>query len=105
MLDDLPEMYQHCKATEDKDMTPVDFITDHLMNIDCILDQHTDGDDQKPHKPIQSHLQQQVQCYILPQAFNVPENRISVIQAERSLFSENDYFSTYSSLVFRPPIG
>lgn len=46
----LPEMYAHCKATEDKDMTIVDFVTDHLINIDGIFDKHDHGDEQKPHK-------------------------------------------------------
>ena len=36
-LQDLPEMYQHCQATEDKDMTPLDFVTDHLINIDGLV--------------------------------------------------------------------
>ena len=55
MLNELPEMYSHCKATEDKDMTPLDFITDHLVNIDGLFDKHENGDKQKPHSPIQNH--------------------------------------------------
>lgn len=55
----LPEMYRHCKATEDKDMTPIDFITDHLINIDCMFDNHKNGDEQKPHQPLQNHNQGQ----------------------------------------------
>ena len=51
MLNELPEMYSHCKATEDKDMTPLDFITDHLVNIDGLFDKHENGDKQKPHSP------------------------------------------------------
>ena len=57
MLNDLPEMYDHCKATEDKDMTPLDFITDHLLNIDGLFDKHENGDKQKPHSPAQNHHQ------------------------------------------------
>ena len=41
-------MYKHCKSTEDKDMTPLDFITDHLINIDGIFDKHDNEDEQKP---------------------------------------------------------
>ena len=52
-LQDIPEQYMHCKETEDKDLTVIDFITDHLINIDCIFDKHDNGDDQKPHKPFQ----------------------------------------------------
>ena len=49
MLNEIPEMYHHCKSTEDKDMTPLDFITDHLVNIDGLFDKHENGDEQKPH--------------------------------------------------------
>ncbi len=55
MLCDLPQMYRHCKETEDKDMTPIDFITDHLVNIDGLFDKHDNGDEQKPHTPFQNH--------------------------------------------------
>ena len=40
IIPELPQMYEHCKATEDKDMNFSDFITDHLLNIDGIFDQH-----------------------------------------------------------------
>jgi hypothetical protein len=52
ILADIPEMYQHCKHFEDKDMTPFDFITDHLICIDSLIDSHKDGDEQKPHQPL-----------------------------------------------------
>jgi hypothetical protein len=48
-LQELPQMYHNCKATEDKDMTIFDFLTDHLFNIDSIFDDHK-NDDQKPHQ-------------------------------------------------------
>ncbi|GAB4201042.1 MAG: hypothetical protein Fur0023_05020 [Bacteroidia bacterium] len=49
VLPELKNMYDHCKQTEDKDMNLLDFITDHLLCVDAIFDQHTNGDDQKPH--------------------------------------------------------
>jgi len=50
IIENLPKMYEHCKATEDKDMTALDFVTDHLINIDSLFDNHDNGDEQKPHK-------------------------------------------------------
>ncbi len=50
-LADLPEMYALCKATEDHDMTLVDFITDHLLPLDSLVDHHPPGDAQRPHAP------------------------------------------------------
>jgi hypothetical protein len=44
------EMYQHC-AQEDPDLTPLDFVVEHLMNIPDFLDAHelNEPHDQ-PHK-------------------------------------------------------
>ena len=50
-------MYAHCKTTEDKDLSVLDFISDHLINIDGLFDAHNNGDHQKPHKPFNfNHL-------------------------------------------------
>lgn len=62
MLEDLPDMYRNCKATEDKDMTNFDFLTDHLINIDGLFDKHSNGDKQKPHQSnqISHHVQKPI---------------------------------------------
>ena len=52
VLVDLPAMYRHCKMYEDKDLTPIDFITDHLICLDSLIDSHSNGDEQKPHQPL-----------------------------------------------------
>lgn len=102
-LTDIPEMYRHCKATEDKDMTPFDFITDHLINIDCLFDKHDNGDKQKPHAPIQLQ-HQQAQNYFLTQGFKVTQNDVSIIRALLQIYQENIYHSNFFSFIFRPPI-
>lgn len=102
-LNDILEMYRHCKATEDKDMTAFDFITDHLINIDCIFDKHDNGDEQKPHTPIHFHHQQPPN-YFLTQAFKVSESNISIIKVELPIYEESNYYSNFHSSVFRPPI-
>jgi hypothetical protein len=103
VMTDLPAMYKHCKATEDVDMTPFDFVTDHLINIDCLFDKHDNGDKQKPHTPIPFH-HQQAQNYFFTQLFNISENDISVIEEIPAVVTENMYHSNYLSFVFRPPI-
>lgn len=60
----LPDMYAHCKQHEDKDMNWMDFIKDHLVNIDCIFDPHEDGDDQKPHQPYDFSNQNSIQLFV-----------------------------------------
>jgi hypothetical protein len=101
---DLPEMYAHCKSTEDKDMTAIDFITDHLMNIDCIFDRHDDGDDQKPHTPVQLH-HSQAQITFITQLVKINFINPSEEHFKLPLFSEGIYISGYISEIFHPPIA
>lgn len=103
-LQELPEMYQHCKATEDKDMTPLDFITDHLLNLDGIFDKHNSGDEQKPHSPIHNQPISQITAFQFRSGFNF---KIAHIFFEKKLYffhSDNFIKSGYISNVFRPPI-
>ena len=103
ILPDLHQMYQHCKATEDKDLTPFDFITDHLMNIDGVFDKHDNGDEQKPHTPIQLHHSQMQSTFVLRQfVFHV--NNPIAYNLKLPFFSEKVYFADYISKIFRPPI-
>lgn len=55
ILADLPAMYHHCKDTEHHDMNVVDFITDHLLPFDAMVDPHPPGDEQRPHSPPDRH--------------------------------------------------
>jgi hypothetical protein len=104
VIGDLPEMYQHCKATEDKDMTPLDFITDHLINIDGIFDKHDNGDEQKPHTPIQLH-HTLAQPTFITQRFEITFQKPLPHKNDFPIYTEGFYFSDFTSFVFRPPIG
>lgn len=106
MLKDLPEMYEHCKISEDKDMTPIDFLTDHLLNIDGLFDKHDNGDRQKPHTPTHLHHSTHIVSFQPFVSFRF-ENKISSCYAEPELLSiyfPNFIKSDYISKVFRPPI-
>lgn len=99
-IEKLPECYAHCKATEDNDMTPVDFITDHLINVDCLFDKHDNGDHQKPHQPFEySHS-----LYV---AIGLPPIRVSIDIPERfEIFVRSDqsfYEFQFISSPFHPP--
>lgn len=96
-------MYQHCKATEDKDMTPLDFITDHLINIDGIFDKHDNGDEQKPHTPIQLH-RTLAQTIFVMQQFKVSLQKPLPQKTDFPIYTEGFYFSDFIPFVFRPPI-
>lgn len=101
---DISEMYRHCKATEDKDMTPLDFITDHLVNIDGIFDKHDNGDEQKPHEPQETQHQAQPTIYFATYfAFSLKQ--IQSMQVNPVMPSDNFLSSDYISKIFRPPIA
>ena len=100
---DLPKMYQHCKATEDKDMTPLDFLTDHLINIDGLFDKHDNGDDQKPHSPIQFHHVHGQTTFVTHQ-YNVSFTKPLAFKSNLPNYTDRFYFSDYFPFVFRPPI-
>lgn len=103
VLQDLPQMYNHCKTTEDKDMTPFDFITDHLINIDCIFDKHDNGDEQKPHTPFQFHYSKIQTTFVVSQLeFSISKPILS--KNKLPIYSEIFYHSEYIFKIFRPPI-
>ena len=105
VLKDLPKMYEHCKVNEDKDMTPLDFVTDHLLNIDGLFDKHDNGDGQKPHSPTHLHHQSHIVAFQSFISF-VFENKISHYSESTLLpiYSTNFIKSDYISKIFRPPI-
>ena len=104
VLTDLPEMYRQCKSTEDKDMGPLDFITDHLLNIDGVFDKHDKGDEQKPHNPLQFR-------HTLTQTVFFPAQIIASLLiplkfiSQHSILEEIFSLSAYCSPLFRPPIA
>lgn len=102
-LADLPGMYRHCKSTEDKDMTPFDFVTDHLLNIDGVFDKHDNGDEQKPHTPVQVNHQLQQSIFVIHQ-FSISLTPGVSIKDFSLIYSEDYLALEYTSGIFRPPI-
>lgn len=99
----LPEMYSQCKQTEDADMNLLDFFTDHLLNIDCLVDPHEKGDKQRPH-------QTSCQRNHIPSVFYATE-KIHLNSRQNPVVEFvllPDIFSLsvgYVSDVFRPPVS
>lgn len=101
-LAELPDMYRHCKATEDVDMGPLDFLTDHLINFDGAFDKHNNGDQQKPH---QSNLTFRANP-IISLIVYIPTATIIFSYSQKStrgIFCESLYSFNYTSSVFHPP--
>jgi hypothetical protein len=106
-IGDLPKMYQHCKATEDKDMTPMDFITDHLINIDGMFDKHQNRDEQKPHKPFEYSIHYPISQFIQEFRYYDFKNHKTFVSSDQikiSNYKNTLYSYKVISAIFRPPI-
>ena len=103
VLQDIPEMYRHCNATEDKDMTPFDFFTDHLVNIDGVFDKHENGDEQKPHTPTPTQFHGQMQIP-LTTYFTFSIITFHPTEVKPTIPIVNSIQSNYISKILRPPI-
>ncbi|SRX73200.1 hypothetical protein AEQU3_00635 [Aequorivita antarctica] len=105
VLPNLSEMYSHCKTQEDKDMTPFDFVTDHLLNLDGMFDKHDNGDEQKPHTPLQTQNHSQITLFQFISPFTFKTATFKSIEPKEIIYSsENLSVSNYVSKVFHPPI-
>ena len=107
-VSDLPKMYQHCKATEDKDMTLFDFFTDHILNLDCLFDSH-ENDEQKPHKPFQTtQVQNNLSLFCSKTAPQIIHVNLEIILPKKLETIKSPlvfYSNNYLSSIFRPPIA
>ncbi len=107
VIGDLPKMYNHCKDTEDLDMTPLDFVTDHIINIDSLFDSHDHGDKQKPHKSIDytihhsiTSFYQEIKTIEFKTTRFLMSTSVLISKYENSLYFHKPLFS-----IFRPPIN
>ena len=104
-LKDFREQYIHCKNTEDIDMTFIDFITDHVINIDGLFDKHNNGDKQKSHSPVHYENHHATMAIVVNNKIVLLDSYIffevkPIFNYERN----NNYFYNYSSSIFHPPL-
>ncbi len=109
LLKELPQMYQHCKATEDKDLSIFEFLTEHVSGIGQMMeatehetDQEEDGD--KPHSPDQFHFKQQTAFYYYQEVKKSPPIKPTSLVKTKTELKDQVYISDYISKIFRPPI-
>ncbi|MBL7800988.1 MAG: hypothetical protein JNL95_09720 [Chitinophagales bacterium] len=107
MLKDLPEMYRHCKATEDRDLNVFEFITEHVSPIGQLIEgaeHESEEDGDKPHEPIQSINTGQTIAFFINQ-FSFSITPIYHIEVKKQPTQKDTFFaSDYISKIFRPPI-
>lgn len=107
VIGDWPEIYNHCKATEDKDLNLIEFITEHVSPIGQLIEcvEHDMGDNEdKPHVPMKvSSLSGTVMYCQTMQP--LPLQSCYQPYTKPITGFKNKLFSTHHlTLVFRPPI-
>jgi hypothetical protein len=103
-LAELPNMYRHCQTTEDPDMTVLDFITEHLLNLDGGAEDKDDIDEHElPHSPVPFHTTVAGTFYFIQEPAIIsfkPVQQIALTQPEY----HSPYFSRVNThKIFQPP--
>lgn len=104
MIPDLPACYAHCKLTEHRDMQLTDFITDHLLSLDGIFDEHDNGDEQKPHRPLNYKIHRGITMLMFVPHYSFAVEQMKYIASQTPVIS-SIYKFNYSNTIFRPPIA
>ena len=102
-LPDLPRMYAHCKATEDRDLTIPDFIEEHLFMMDDLMGEQPEPED-KPHQPVQFHHTYAPVTVAVRQVLT-PVEMPAIVEKTEIRVCDDVYLSDYPTSVFRPPMG
>ncbi len=103
-LSQLRGMYDHCKTVEDPDMDMMDFVTEHLLNLDDMPEDDDEADEHElPHNPIPFHTTTASIVYYISE----PET-ISFKTEQPVVLDQSEYHSPYSPRlnthkIFQPP--
>ena len=83
-------------------MSAIDFITDHLLNLDGMFDKHEHGDPQKPHNATLIH--HQLIPTVLISSAPLAQQSFIKIGSKENIFRTHFIPSGHISQLFRPPI-
>ncbi|MBS1586094.1 MAG: hypothetical protein JSS82_11190 [Bacteroidetes bacterium] len=106
-MQDLSKMYEQCKA-EDPDIDAADFVFEHLLNLESVLD-HFDKDDateknERPHQPFQTHATHIVIVISKPIQLIHKQPFFLIEEIKHNLHQDRQVPNAYLSEVFHPPI-
>jgi hypothetical protein len=98
------EMYQQC-SIEDHDITPLDFVFEHLLNFEGIIN-YFEGEEEEEHQPFQTiELSTQIAVTIpKPVCINFSQPLYFADKAIYPVHSTGFYSSNYYADIFHPPI-
>lgn len=103
-ISQLREMYHHCKTIEDPDLVLSEFITGHLLNLDCFFDMDEGPDEHElPHTPIPFHTTSPVAFNYIADA-TLTNHKIDQADVTDQPEYHSPYFSrTNTHKIFQPP--
>lgn len=103
----LADMYTHCK-TEDPDITPVDFVFEHLLNLESLIHSFEKQDNKEkefPHHPVRVNTNVNHVVLNITHFSFFENNSVNEDNEPHSSTTKNPFIPTgYSTTIFRPPI-
>jgi len=97
----LPSLYRHAQQSSPVTVTPLTFVTDHLLNIDRVLTSHQHSDHAKPDKL------SDLTHHHIPGLFVLKQEPVLtkplIINSSASLYQSPFYLRVDQSRLFRPP--
>ena len=105
----LHERYHHC-SLEDHDITPLDFVFEHLLNLESIVNfiegeqDYLPGD--HPHNPAQAAQSAAQVAVVMPGAikFEINEHPVFPEVIKHCAGKGVVYLSSFQTDIFRPPV-
>lgn len=107
----LSEMYAQC-SIEDHDITPLDFIFEHLLNLESIVNlfegEHEYHMGDHPHEPMQSAQSSAPIQLALPNHIDFEVSKVHPLYPEEithTMRRDAFYIHSFHADIFRPPIA
>lgn len=102
---DLREMYEQC-SHEDADITPLDFVFEHLLNFELII-HYFEGEKEEEHQPLHSAGALIDISVVLPQAVSFAMHQHVVYYNSKTfvITDTNFHSSSFFADILRPPIA
>lgn len=99
------EMYQQC-SIEDHDITPLDFVFEHLLNFECVIN-YFEGENEEEHQPFQTTESSTLIVATIPKITSINFSK-HVYFVDRTIYMVCDtgfLSSNFYSDIFHPPIA
>lgn len=98
------DMYQQCRI-EDHDITPLDFVFEHLLNFECVIN-YFEGENEEEHQPSQTIELSTPIAVTIPKSVSINFSQQSYCPVRAIYVVHNTGFrsSNFNTEIFHPPI-